>query len=346
MSQRILIIRLSAIGDSILNIPILCALRRHFPAATIGWVSESAAAQLLRQHTYLDEHFELTKATTKSLRKYIEFGRRLRNWKPDVVIDAQGLTKSSLLGWLSGAPQRIGFTTSEFEGRELSTWFNNLLVTPKSKHVVQRGLELLRPLGVAETQIEYVMPTNSECDAHVRSFLSQLGLNGSFAVINVGAGWPSKLWPAARYAAVARHLLDIHHLRTVIVWSGPSEFEIAKEVALLSKQAACLAPTTSLIELASLIKLSSVFVGSDTGPMHLSVALGTPTVGLIGPMPIDRVGPLGANHAGIQREVLSETDRRHRKVDCGPMLSIGSDDILFACDQILSRTRSESSAAA
>lgn len=335
MPQRILIIRLSAVGDTILNLPILCALRDRLPDSEIGWVVSSGAADLLRNHECLDRLFVLTKEDQSNPVRYFKFLKTVRDWRPDATIDAQGLTKSAMIAWVSGAKQRFGLASSEFEGRELSSWFNNKIITPTSPHVIDRGLALLEGLGIHEPAIEYRIPLASKAVSQVANQSSELELIGPWAMINVGAGWPSKIWPAERYAAVAKHLHEKWNLKSLIAWGGDKELVMAKEVAGLAPDAAILAPKTTLIELASWIRSASLFIGSDTGPMHLAVAVDTPTVGLIGPMPAERVGPRGPYHATIQNASLPTELRHLRKSECGPMLSISVDEVCAACDRIL-----------
>lgn len=343
MQHRILIVRLSAVGDTILNLPVLCALRSRFPDAKIGWVVGTGAADILRGHPDLDDLFELSKADLKSLGSYLKFLSKIRAWKPNIVIDAQGLTKSSLIGWYSGAKKRIGFAISEFEGRELSGLLNNILIKPRSNHVVTRSLELLRPLGIESPPEVYRVPANQKVDEEVARELLRRNLGSTcsqpFAILNIGAGWPSKMWPVERYAAVAKHLAQHWNLPSVVAWGGPQEKTVAEQVAALSDGAATIMPPTSLLELNAWIRQAYLFVGSDTGPMHLSVAIDTPTIALIGPMPVERVGPKSNRHRAIQRERLSELERNHRKTDLRPMLSIQPEDVIDACDSLLDSLR-------
>lgn len=335
MPKRILIVRLSAVGDTILNLPIACALRRHLPDAEVGWVVGRGASDLLKGHPCVDQVFVLDSEATRSPRSFLTFVKALRAWKPDVVIDAQGLTKSSVLGWLSGARQRIGLSKSEFEGRELSTWINNTIVKPRTSHVIDRGLELLRPLGIDTSEIEYRLPRSPKLREQVDAQSAEIGWQFPGAIINVGAGWESKIWPNDRYAAIARHLADRWNLRTCVVWGGGNEKHSAEEVVALSDGAAVLAPPTKLVELAEWIRHARLFIGSDTGPMHLACALGIPTIGLIGPMPVERVGPRGYGQVAIQRLTLPENQRHRRKTECGPMLSIEVASVARACDSLL-----------
>src|SRR5262245_20256868 len=148
LAPRILIVRLSAIGDSVLSVPVLCALRDHFPHATIGWIVERTSAQLLRRHGDLDHLIEVPRGWLKSPRTVWDTTRQMRQIGFEISLDLQGLTKSAVTAWLSGAKRRLGFTRCDFEGREFSTWLNTELVEPTAEHVVQRSLELLEPLGI------------------------------------------------------------------------------------------------------------------------------------------------------------------------------------------------------
>ena len=280
---RILIVRLSAIGDTVLSVPVLCALRDHFPMAKIGWIVERTSAPLLRGHADLDHLIELPRGWLKSPRTVMETAQQLRELCFDVAIDLQGLTKSAILARLSGAPRRLGLAQSEFEGRELSTWINNEFVTPLTDHVVSRGLELLRPLGIQKPEANFRLPSYEPSRAAMVKFVLERGLGGGFAIINTGAGWPSKLWPAERYAEVARHLGRTRNLRTVVAWAGDAEWKAAHEITIGAVGFAQLAPPTSLTELAELARRASIFIGSDTGPLHIAAAVGTPCVGLYGP---------------------------------------------------------------
>ncbi len=333
MSSRILIVRLSAIGDCILSVPVLNAIRRHFPKARIGWVVERAAAQLIEGHSALDDLFVVSKATFRSPGQLWTIARELRQWRPDTTIDLQGLTKSSLLAWLSGARRRLGLHRDQFDGREWSCVLNNCLYQPESSHIVERSLELLRLLGVNDSTIEYGLPEQDADANFALQTIASMPLASRFAIINVGAGWVSKIWPSSRYASIAKHLGETWKMPSLVVWANEAERKAAEEVVASSDGFASLAPSTTLTQLASLIRCAALFVGSDTGPMHLSVAVGTPTVGMIGPMPVERVGPVGPHHAAVQNaRLLCGSDR---KTDCTPMLSIATEQVVHACDQLL-----------
>jgi len=335
MTKRILIVRLSAIGDCILSVPVLNAIRRNFPTSRIGWVIERGASQLIQGHSALDDLFVVSKQTFQSPRRLWTLVAELRRWKPDTTIDLQGLTKSSIIAWLSGAKNRLGLQRDQFDGRELSCILNNRLYVPDSEHIVHRSLELLRLLGVNDTSIAYDLPEKEEDVRFAQRTIESMQIEGRFAIINVGAGWVSKVWPASRYAFVAKHIGEHWGIPSIVVWSGDQEKKWADAVVADSAGHASIAPPTTLLQLGCLIRSACLFVGSDTGPMHLSVAVGTSTVGLIGPMPIARVAPLGSQNVGLQNaRLLRASDR---KTDCGPMLSIDVDQVVQVCDQLLAR---------
>jgi ADP-heptose:LPS heptosyltransferase len=259
----------------------------------------------------------------------------LRELQCDVTIDAQGLAKSAVAAWLSGARRRIGFAS--VASRELSWVFNNELVTPTSTHVIDRNLELLEPLGIERPAVEFHIPERAVDAAMIERFLATAHLEHGFAVINPGAGWPSKLWPAERFAAVARHLGRQHDLPTAVVWAGDDERALAQQIVQESGSCTRMAPATSLTELAALLRRARLMVSSDTGPLHLAVAVGTPSIGLFGPMPAERNGPYGSQHIALQEVQLTGGSRQRRNASNLSMLAIGVELATTACDRILSR---------
>ncbi|MFO0455195.1 MAG: glycosyltransferase family 9 protein, partial [Planctomycetota bacterium] len=139
---RFLISRLSHIGDAILTMPLACQLKRTFPNCEIAWAAEGAASKLLRLHPLIDRLIAVPKGWLKKPSAWRKLRGELREFAPEVAFDPQGLLKSAALARLSSASVRIGFS-GRF-GREGSTWLNNRLVEPRTTHLVDRTLELLR----------------------------------------------------------------------------------------------------------------------------------------------------------------------------------------------------------
>jgi ADP-heptose:LPS heptosyltransferase len=188
-------------------------------------------------------------------------------------------------------------------------------------HVVRRYLELLRPLGVRATDEDVVfnLPHDDGSETTINRTLVSAGLTGDFAVINPGAGWDAKVWPAERYGAVASGL----PIPSFVVWAGEKEYTWAKQIVASSKDMARLAPPTTLLELTALVRRTRLFIGSDTGPLHIAAAAGTPCVAMYGPTSAEICGPFGPGHVVLQ--------------GTNSMLQISSEQVLNACQQVLQR---------
>jgi ADP-heptose:LPS heptosyltransferase len=169
------------------------------------------------------------------------------------------------------------------------------------------------------------------------TYLKAIDRSSDFAVVNTGAGWYSRVWPAERYGAIASHLGEEHGLPTVVVWAGPSERAWAHETVELSGGHAVLAPPTSLGELAELLRQARLYIGSDTGPMHLASAVGTPCVALFGTTRPQISGPYGSQHVCVQEYYQAGTCRQRRKGANDAMRAIQVEAVRKACDRLLGR---------
>ena len=330
---RILIVRLSAIGDTIHGLPVLCALRDNLPHAHLSWLVEERAAGVLKGHPALDRLIVAPRRWLRSPMAVLRLRKELRSVGAQISIDLQGLAKSALAARLSGAPVRIGAASPD--GREFSPWLNNRLVKLTASNVVDRYLELLGPLGISHPAARFDIPRHAEDELTIGRFVRDRGLGGGFALLNPGAGWASKRWPVERYAAVARHLGRHRRLPSVVVWAGAEERAWADRIITTSGGFAHMAPATTLGELAELARRARLFAGSDTGPLHLAAAVGTPCVGLYGPVSADRNGPYGAGHIAIQRMLVEGSSRDRREASDESMRAIDVNDVCAACDRLL-----------
>jgi lipopolysaccharide heptosyltransferase I len=331
---RILIVRLSAIGDVIHGVPVLCALRSALPQAFIGWVVEGRAGDLLEGHPALDELIRVPRGWLKSPRNVWALRQRLRASRYDTTIDLQCLTKSAVAAWLSGAPRRIGKAGPD--GRELSRWFHNELVEAGGEHVIDHYLDMLQPLGIAQPAVKYDLPERTADACTADEFLHGSGLSARrFAILNPGAGWPSKIWPAERYGTLARHLANVQGMTSVVVWGGPEERLLAEQIVATSGDHAQLAPPTSMTELAAFCRRAAIFVGSDTGPMHLAVAVGTPTISMHGPSRAEWCGAHGPQNLRLQVRYEEGSSAERRKADDSAMREISVNMVAQACDRLL-----------
>jgi ADP-heptose:LPS heptosyltransferase len=337
-APRILIVRLSALGDVVHGLPVLCALRRRFPGAFIGWVVEERSAAVLDGHPALDRLFRLPRGWLRSPTAAARLRRELKAARFDVSIDLQSLTKSAVAARLSGTAWRIGAGGSD--GRELSKWFNNELVCVRARHVIEHYLGLLRPLEILDPEVEYGLPDWPDAGSRMDSFLCEEGLlPGGFALINPGASWPSKQWPADRYGEVAACLGGRFGLPAVIAWAGAEEGKLGETIVATSGGWGHLAPRTSIHELAELARRAAVFVGSDTGPLHLAVAVGTPAVSLHGTTRASWSGAYGPSNLALQAYYEDGSSKQRRQADNRAMRAISVETVSRACARLLLDSR-------
>ncbi len=258
----------------------------------------------------------------------------LRACRFDTTIDLQCLTKSAIAAWLSGAPRRIGKAGED--GRELSRWFHNELVAAGGDHVIDHYLDMLRPLGITTPAVRYDLPESIADGRTADEFLRTAGLvTRRFAILNPGAGWPSKIWPAERYGELAQHLAGVHEMASVVVWGATNEQRLAERIVATSGGHGQLAPPTSMTELAAFCRRAGLFVGSDTGPVHLAVAVGTPTISLHGPSRADWCGAYGPQNIRLQVRYEEGSSAERRTADDSAMRAITVDMVAEACDRLL-----------
>lgn len=337
---RILIARMSAIGDTILTAPVACRLRDTFPNAHLAWVVEKKSSRFVDGHPAINETIVLERGWFTSPSEVLKTRRLLKPLGFDATIDCQSTTKSALACWLTGADLRIGLRGKY--GAELSPWLNNRLVKPRRPHVTDRSLELLSPLGIAAARepyepVRWDLPTCPGAEQAIADW-APLGTDNGFAVINPGATWDSKLWEMDRFGQLAKQLGERRQLPTLVVWGGDQEHAWAEQIAAASGGWATLAPPTSLQELAALLRQARLVISSDTGPMHLAVAVGAPTVGLHGVTRPEDCGPYGSPHEAVLKRYQGGGRRARRRADNSAMREITVEDATRACERVLDRT--------
>lgn len=264
---KLLVVRLSALGDVIHTIPAVVALRDHYDE--IAWAVEQPYRELV-------ETVANVRAIPVSLKKWslanVNDARKNVRGR-DVAIDFQGLIKSALLARASGAKERIGFASAYIKEKPAAWFLTKKVAIDPSAHVVDWNLQLA---GVTMPEVDFSPFAIGELDSQ------------GAIVLLPGAGRPEKVWPAERFRALAQRLGD----RALAVW-GPGEEDAARAIGCR------VAPKTSLRELAQLLKTASVVIGGDTGPLHLADALGTKVIGLYGPTNPRRNGPYSQLHRCI-----------------------------------------------
>lgn len=338
LSQRddidaILIVRLKALGDIVLSLPIITALRMHFPNAWIGYLCREQYAEALAGDTGLDEILTLP-------RQWIEQGRflrKLRRQRLDLVVDLLSSPRSALITWLSGGRMRIGMDVGRHR------WCYHY-VLPRAiirdgriikRYTMVSNWEIVRLLGLAE---EYAGLVGAACGSvamdapaadrtvadsrmfdyrigfpaaegergWARDYIAGLGMDaGNLVGIVPGATYHSKSWPVENFVALSRMLTTRLGLTPFVIW-GPGEEELARRIHD-EVPGSILAPETGVARLGALIARLPLLVTLDSGPKHIAVVEGTPTITLFGPTDPAVWDPLTGRHVAI-----------HKNLDCFP----------------------------
>jgi len=332
-SPRILLVRLSAIGDVIHAMPVACALRECFPRAYLAWAVEQRSAELIEGHAAIDQRIVLPRGWLRSPSTVWKLRKQLKKLAFDTTIDAQGLTKSAVVAWFSGAKRRIGM--SGHWGREISRWLNNDLVDTDGLHAIERGLKLLEPLGIRSAAVRFGVPAAEADQNAAAELIGRLGMDDGFVLVASGAGWPSKLWPAERYAAVAAYVGRRWKLPSLLIWGNEAERARAEQIIAAAEGHAQLCPKITLLQLAAVARRARFAIGSDTGPLHLAAAAGAPCIGLYGPWPADKHGPYGPQHINLQKMCMAGATRQRRHAPPVYMEAIDVGLVFEACDRMM-----------
>lgn len=303
--MKILLIRLRMIGDVVFTTPIPPALKRVFPGCRITYLVEEAAAPVVAGNTSIDELIVI--ARHRGVRRIVAdltLASRLRRERFDLVIDLHGGPRSSWLTRATGAPRRIGY---DVQGR--GWMYTTAVPRPRAlraRHSVMNQWDLLEaiegwPEGDARPDRDPVeMPLDASADARVAARLAAAGVSDTDELIlaHVSAGNPFRRWPEPAFTALLTGLASANERRRLIVSSGPSDREAAQRItgaarANLGAAAARILEfgEFNLAELRALIGRSRLFIGGDTGPLHIAATTSTPVVGLYGPTPSARSAP-------------------------------------------------------
>ncbi len=345
--DRILIVRLSAMGDVIHTLPAAQALRDAFPHATIGWLIEERWAELLCApgtprrgprsasrpladwvHTVSLTAWRRSLFTLATLTQIARVWNDVHAARYQVAIDLQGAIRSAVLARFSGA--RVIFGSSEPRESPASLWYTRQAIA-SGAHVIEQNLSIAEALAGRKLQLPAVQfPRDHQAEQKIDQRLSQAGI-GDFAILNPGAGWGAKRWPAERYGRVAR-ALAAEGVQSFVNY-GPGEDELAREAEAASASAAK-SVRLSLTELVALTRRSKLFVGGDTGPLHLAAALRIPVVAIFGPTDPARNGPYGTRSVVLRNPASPTTHARNAQPDEG-MLDIGVDDVVAAAQRLL-----------
>ena len=319
-------------GDVIHAIPTAAALRARFPEARIDWMVDPRYVPLLEMVRGIDSRIAVD--TRRVGRTFATLGD-LRGVGYSAVIDLQGLLKSAVLARAVGAERTIGFASHHLRERTAGPFYSHR-VDPAELHVIFKNLALLAPLGSRDTRVAFPLeiPHSEVAEAAVARFAGT-----PYAVINPGAAWPNKRWPADRFGALAATLSDRFGLRSLVLW-GPGEQPLAEQVADASRGAAQPAPATSITDLFAIASRARILISGDTGPLHIGGAVGTPLVALFGPTRAERNGPWSAADIVVSRtDGCSCLSRRRCRRKAACIDDIQLPEVVDAVDRRLAMPR-------
>jgi heptosyltransferase-1 len=308
--QNILIIKLSAIGDVVHSLPFLEVLRDTFPSAMIDWVVEEDAAGITEGHPAIDELIIFPRKSW--LRRFIKKGeyigigkdvarffRKLKEKKYDLVVDLQGLFKSGILTFFANGKRKIALNG----GREGSFIFVNerVGIPDPEMHALERYLCIAKYLGATELVWNGQIPIYDQDRMRVNRLLGEIGNSTSLVAVTPMAKWESKLWDLRRFASLADTIKEKLGAEVIFTGSQGDRPAIDGILSGMKTKAVNLAGKTTLKELAYLYERCAVVISTDTGPMHLAAAMGSPVVvALFGPTSPLRTGPYGVKHRVIK----------------------------------------------
>jgi len=324
--MRIVIVKLSSIGDVVHTLPAAALLRRSLPEARLAWVVERRAAAILEGCPIIDDLIEIdtrkwraqwSPATLKDIRESLErlrYGPRNNGDRfADLAIDFQGLLKSALVALASNAPHRLGLDLSDLREKASRLMLNRHAPTAQFQHVIDKNLslaraaiELLNPAlherrSQSETdEYEFPIALSAEDERFADSIITERA--GNYAILNPGGGWPTKLWAPFRFGQLADWLWDTYGLTSLVTY-GPGEEVLAQQASQSAKSGRAVVVASTLKQFVSLARRCSLFVGGDTGPLHLAAAAKAPIVGLYGPTSPRRNGPFDPHDLTVGRDL-------------------------------------------
>ena len=340
--MRILIVKLSSIGDVVHTLPTLAAIKKTLPEAEVSWVVEKRAAEILRNNHLLSELIEID---TKALRKKSKLGktmlaarrqlRKLRESEFDLAIDFQGLLKSAAIAKLSKTKNRYGFSKKNLREPASRILLTHTSEVKSKQNIIEKNLQL------AEKSLSHFLhDENFKLDAenfnfpiyshdfHQNEANEIVKLAGKkFAILNPAGGWVTKLWHAEKYGELADMLWEQLGIASVIS-TAPNETDLAEKALSNSKSGKTILAQPSLKGFYELAKRAKLYVGGDTGPTHLAVAAKCPVVGIFGPTEWWRNGSVDPKDICVERNNIDcRVDCHRRKCDKWICMDISVEEI-------------------
>lgn len=311
--RNILVIDFGQLGDIVMSLPALKAIRERFPHAKITVAVGKPGKELLNLCSYANEILEVDRValrdgpTLLSIGKIAKFVAQVRKEKFDFVIDLHSYYETNILGFLSGAPHRL---YSRRENRSLD-FLSNFKPQPArertSAHLVDRYLDMLKPLGIENVSRTPVLKTTPGDDQAVETMLKKEKAHSRELLVGIfpGAGNASRLWPLEKFAEVADHLIRNDRVR-VIVFAGPEERALVPQMRTVFPAGTIFFDRLTIPQLAAAQARLTLFISNDTGPAHIAAAVGTPVVVILDQPKLNSFLPVGEQNRFIPGSKITE----------------------------------------
>ena len=313
--RRILIVRTDRIGDVLLSTPVIKALRDHYPLSYIAMIVSVQTKDLVEGNPYLDRVIVFDKDKQhKGLFRTLSFSKKLKQMQFDVAIILHPTMRVHFICFLAGIKERIGYD------RKAPYFLTKTIPHTKQnglKHEVEYNFDLLKPLGITTVYRELYMPIKMSSERLVEDLLKQAGITpqDKIVVVNPAASCISKRWPLQKFSEVIDRLMSAYPYLKVLIITDSIQRPIAEELLSLTESKPIdVSGRFNLSQLASLFKRCALVISNDSGPVHLSVAVGTPVISIFGRnqpgLGPRRWGPLGKSDVVL-----------HKKTECAPCLA-------------------------
>jgi lipopolysaccharide heptosyltransferase II len=323
---KFLIVQPSRIGDIVFSIPILSAIKKKYPNANISWIVDKRCFDILNNNVYLDDIIVWDKKNI-SINYYKKLFKQLRKNKFDVSIDLHGLAKSAMFVKFANAKFKLA-SISTYGMKELSWLFSKKIKSQKNCHCVDSNFKVAEYLG-CNYEINFPIVIKNYSYQNVKKKLSVLNVNIKKMIgIHAGGGWISRRWEYSKFSILSKKIK--YELGADVVFvggdvGGASEDEINKKIIIESGFSIInMINKFSLSELCAFLKICKVFIGNDSGPMHIASALNIHVVAILGPTNSLRTGPYGDKSKIIQHHTNCQPcrNRNCKKMECMESITV------------------------
>jgi ADP-heptose:LPS heptosyltransferase len=344
--RKILVIDFGQLGDVVLSLPALQAVRRRFPHSRLTVAVGKPGAEIVKLASTADEVLAVDRVQLRdggkiiSLLRLFRLVREMRRAKFDFVIDLHSLSETNVLGFLSGAPKRL------YSRRPPRSWDFLANFEPKppieddhrKRHLIDRYLDVLLPLGVKNAEREPRIKSRPDDDAAVSAMLRKAKADSGAPLVGLfpGAGHPTRRWPLEKFAELADYFMRNDRLR-VLLFLGPEESSIAGRLRSLFPSGTVILDKLTVPQLAAAQARLAVFVSNDTGPMHIAAAVGTPVVVVLQQRAPHTYLPIGSRHRFISRAEIADISVEEVYTAGRAILTSARSDSLFNDEPVNAR---------